>query len=98
NSSYAYHYYTVVDTTSPVITGALEIERPCDDADGIYVTATDNCNEYSIEIVSSELVSGSCAGNIVRTYIATDVCGNVSEEFTQIIHLIDEVAPVIETE
>ncbi|HEY8404548.1 MAG TPA: hypothetical protein VIK71_08050, partial [Flavobacteriales bacterium] len=64
NVAYLSQYYTIVDTTAPVIAGELEIQRPCDDADGIYVTATDNCNEFEITIVSNELVSGSCAGNI----------------------------------
>lgn len=98
NESYFNQYINIQDTTAPVITGLAEIERPCDDADGIYVEATDNCNEYNIEVVLNESVSGSCAGTIIRHYVATDVCGNASEEFIQVIHLIDEVAPVILTE
>jgi len=93
NSSSFYQYYSVQDTTAPVIAGELEIERPCGDSDGIFVTATDNCNEYEIEIVSDEHVSGSCAGTIIRHYVATDVCGNASAEFVQIIHLTDDIAP-----
>jgi hypothetical protein len=42
-----------------------------------------------------EMVSGSCAGNVIRHYTATDICGNVSAEFIQVIHLTDAVAPVI---
>jgi len=98
NSSTLYQYYSIQDTTAPVIAGELEMTRPCDDASGIYVTATDNCNEFEIAIVSDEHVSGSCAGTIIRHYVATDVCGNASDEFVQIIHLTDEVAPVIVSE
>lgn len=98
NVAYLYQYYSIEDTTAPVITGALEITRPCDDYAGIYVEATDNCNDFEITIEAEENVSGSCAGTVIRHYVATDVCGNVSEEFIQIIHLTDEVAPVIVSE
>jgi hypothetical protein len=43
-----------------------------------------------------ETASGSCAGNIIRHYTAYDICENASDEFVQIIHLIDTVAPVNE--
>jgi len=98
NVSYLNQYYTIQDTTAPVITGPSELSLPCDDYAGIYVEATDNCNEFEIEIVSNENVSGSCAGTVIRHYVATDVCGNASEEFIQIIHLTDEVAPVVVSE
>ena len=84
----------LIDTTAPVITGDLETSRPCDDYAGIYVEATDNCNEYNVTY-TDEMVSGPCAGNVIRHYTATDICGNVSVEFTQIIHLTDVVSPTI---
>ena len=88
---------TIVDTTAPVITGEPEVEIPCEEFaidNGIFVTATDNCNEYTIVIDSTELVSGECAGVYIRYYTAYDVCQNVSETFIQIIRLIDLTAPV----
>ena len=88
-------YITIQDTTGPVITGEAEITKPCDDFEGTFVTATDNCNEFDI-YHWDEHVSGSCAGNIIRHYTAYDYCQNGSEEFIQIIHLTDAVAPVIE--
>jgi streptogramin lyase len=94
NTSEFTQYISIVDTTAPAITGDSEIDRPCDDYAGIYVEASENCNSYSVEY-TDELVSGSCAGNIIRHYVAVDSCGNVSNEFTQIIHLIDEVEPTI---
>ncbi|HEY8403694.1 MAG TPA: T9SS type A sorting domain-containing protein, partial [Flavobacteriales bacterium] len=97
NVAYLSQYYTIVDTTAPVIAGELEITLPCDEYEGIYVTATDNCNDVTIEVTDEEHVSGSCAGVVIRVYRATDLCGNYSE-FTQIIHLTDEVAPVIVSE
>ena len=90
---------TIADTQAPVIVADVTIERPCDDYLGIYATATDNCSDHvSITYLGliggpEEVLSGTCAGQIVRTYIATDACGNAAE-FFQIINLIDEVAPV----
>ncbi|MBL0316731.1 MAG: T9SS type A sorting domain-containing protein [Flavobacteriales bacterium] len=94
NSSNWYQYIYIQDTTAPVITGELEITRPCDDYMGIFVTATDNCNGYTFDSWD-EFASGSCAGNVIRHYTAWDSCQNQSEEFVQIIHLTDEVAPEI---
>ena len=95
NSSTFVQNITIADTEGPVFAGEIEIERPCDDAQGIYVTATDNCtdNVEVVLIVDEQTQSGSCAGEIVRTYSATDACGNYSE-FIQIIQLTDNVAPV----
>ncbi len=96
-----YNEYTqsisIVDTTAPVITGELEIEVPCEEFSidsGIFVEATDNCNEFVIVIDSTQLVSGECAGVYIRYYTAYDVCQNASEQFIQIIRLTDEIAPV----
>ena len=94
NASEFTQYIHIQDTTAPVISGVAQLDRPCDDYAGIYVNVSDNCNEYSVDY-TDEMVSGSCAGNVIRHYIATDVCGNVSAEFVQVIHLTDEVAPVI---
>ena len=83
----------LVDTTAPVITAEIQISLPCDQVAGIYATATDNCSEYTITY-TDVYVSGSCAGTIIRSYVATDICGNESAPFTQFISLTDEVAPV----
>jgi hypothetical protein len=89
-----YQYYTIVDTTAPIVDGIVEIERPCTDYMGTYITATDNCNTFDIEFVD-EFVSGGCQGRIIRDYTVTDFCGNASS-FQQIITLTDEIAPVAE--
>lgn len=83
----------VVDTTDPVITGDTEVDRPCDDYYGNYITVVETCSNFTIQ-KNDEFVSGGCAGTIIRTYTATDACGNVSNTFTQFIHLSDETAPV----
>ena len=96
NSSEFSQTISIVDTTAPTISGESQIDRPCDDYEGEYITVNDICSEYSVSF-TDEVVSGSCAGNIIRRYVATDNCGNESPEFIQIIHLTDAVAPVIET-
>ncbi|MEZ4799969.1 MAG: hypothetical protein R2809_09400 [Flavobacteriales bacterium] len=94
NSSEATQYINIVDTTAPVITGTIEIERPCDDYEGIYVDYSDNCSEFVEVDYSDEHVSGGCQGRVIRTYSAWDACGNMST-FQQIITLTDVTAPVI---
>ena len=82
------------DTTAPVITGESSLDMACDMIDeNILVTYTDNCNEVSITYADQE-VSGGCAGEIIRTYTATDLCGNAST-FIQILDLFDDVAPEV---
>ena len=94
NSSMFVQSIHIQDTTAPVITGSYELDRPCGDYIGIYVEAADNCSEVNITY-SDMMASGSCAGNVIRSYTATDLCGNVSATFTQVIHLIDEIAPEV---
>ncbi len=92
NSSSFVQTIHLIDTTAPVITGENEITRPCGDNNGNYVSVEDNCNSYTIS-KSDVMVSGGCAGTIIRTYVATDACGNTSTSFTQFIHLTDDTAP-----
>jgi hypothetical protein len=94
NSSSFTQTINIVDTTAPIIAGEIEIDRPCDDYEESYVNVSDNCNNWVIDY-EDEIVSGSCAGNVIRHYTATDICGNVSAEFIQLIHLTDVVAPAI---
>ncbi len=82
------------DITAPAFDEyALEIERPCDDYEGIYVTATDACSEVTITF-EDEMVSGACAGRVIRTYTATDDCDNTTST-VQVITLIDNVDPLV---
>ncbi len=95
NSSLAVVTINVNDTTGPEISGQFEITRPCDDYEGIFIEASDNC-EGDVTITSvDDIVSGGCQGRVIRIYTATDVCGN-SSVFTQFITLTDEVAPTME--
>ena len=95
NSSSATQTITVEDTTAPEFTSVpadytveCSDEMPMDDA-----TASDNCSDVSIT-VESETIAGDAAGNytIVRTFTATDACGN-STSATQTITVEDTTAP-----
>ena len=95
NSSSATQTITVEDTTAPEFTSVpadytveCSDEMPMDDA-----TASDNCSDVSIT-VASETLAGNAAGNytIVRTFTATDACGN-NTSATQTITVEDTTAP-----
>ena len=95
NSSSATQTITVEDTTAPEFTSVpsdytveCSDEMPMDDA-----TASDNCSDVSIT-VESETIAGDAAGNytIVRTFTATDACGN-STSASQTITVEDTTAP-----
>ncbi|MEE1898248.1 gliding motility-associated C-terminal domain-containing protein, partial [Flavobacterium rakeshii] len=100
---------TIEDTTAPVWSTAsseLDITLECSDLDGLAAAqaqqpvATDNCDgEISYTKTEGSFVSSDCAnaGTYTNTWIATDVCGNVSEVFTQIITIEDTTAPVWST-
>ena len=86
---------TVQDTTAPEFTFVpadytveCSDEMPMEDA-----TASDNCGEVTIEVMS-ETTAGDAAGNyvIVRTFTATDDAGN-STSATQTITVQDNTAP-----
>ena len=78
NSTSATQTITVEDTTAPEFTSIPDYTSECSD-DLILddATASDNCGEVTIE-VSSETIAGDCVGNytVVRTFTATDDCGN----------------------
>jgi uncharacterized repeat protein (TIGR01451 family) len=90
----------VVDTIQPVVVYApsnITVEcsdnLPLDDE----ATFSDNCDE-SLEVEYSENTNElTCGYQLVRTWTATDNCGNVTSA-TQYITVVDTTAPVVETE
>ena len=91
---------TIQDTTEPVIEGDIEVLVACEvySADVGYATASDNCGEVTLTWIDVE-VSGGCVlpiGQYIRTYTATDECGN-SSTFEQILTLTDETAPTFDS-
>ena len=86
----------VIDTTNPELSGIpdditigcqMPIPAPAN------VTATDNC-QVGITAVLAERTEGTdCNERLIRTWTATDDCGN-SVSGTQIITLLDTLGPV----
>lgn len=91
----------VIDTIPPTITcPAAESIIGCDAADApapdiTAVTAADQCSDVTVTH-EGDVASGSgCPGDplvIMRTYRATDECGNFTE-CTQVISIMDNVPP-----
>src|SRR6185369_14269086 len=95
NASTCTQTISVVDTTPPVILcatnksveagGTISFDPP---------TATDAGRTNSIVIVSTVTNAVGCGYNVVRTWRATDACGNAST-CAQTISLVDTTPPVI---
>lgn len=86
---------TVIDDTAPYFTEVPEDKTVhCDAIPEIGETfAEDNCNTASIFFIG-ETISDGCPYTIVRSWIASDECGN--EAFaSQTITVTDTVSPVI---
>ena len=106
NSTSHVQIITVLDTTAPVFDGEVLPQDITVDCDAIpeadYLSATDNCSSSS-EGVTIELfedyIEGECQNSytIVRTWIASDECGN-SSSHVQTITVQDLTAPVFDGE
>jgi len=91
---------TVVDTTAPTFTAPADTDVACtDDTSDLTITgdvedAADACSSAVIVGYTDAAGDDNCFGGdvIVRTWTATDDCGNVSSA-DQIITLVDAVAP-----
>lgn len=85
---------TIIDNDAPtLINFESAIEVQCDETDGIFIEAEDNCGEAIISIVQDQLFSGACYGTIERTYLIEDGCGN-SITIVQFLFLNDDEDPV----
>jgi gliding motility-associated-like protein len=107
NSSTATQTILVRDTEGPVFTLVPPADTfRCDTfvlppfpVMGVDITATDNCSQ-AMSITSQDVsqqdpnpaVCGHYTYNIIRTFTATDACGNTSTA-TQIISVIDNLGP-----
>ncbi|MEN9638625.1 MAG: hypothetical protein RLZZ262_493, partial [Bacteroidota bacterium] len=85
---------SVTDDASPEFFNFSEaIQVICTQSNGVYATAFDECSSVSVTYMD-ELVGNGCSGQILRTYTATDACGNDASA-VQTISLIDVVPPTI---
>ena len=103
NSSTCVQRITIEDTTPPVITCPVDLTIECDEdidpSNTGSATATDNCEpDNSLDIDYDDDASGlsGCNGSgvLVRTWTATDDCGNASS-CEQRITIEDTTPPVI---
>ncbi len=86
---------TVTDTEAPSIIGVpSDVTINCGDEISVpFVFATDNC-EGDIEIgLSASTVQNECGYLFIRTWTATDACGNESSA-SQTITVEDNIPPV----
>ena len=94
NATTLSQHLTIVDDEAPVMEAvAMDVTMQCGDAYPAVPTATDNCS--SVEVTYSDVENGmGCSGemNIIRTYTATDACGN-SVSVSQNITFTDSIAP-----
>jgi hypothetical protein len=97
----------VQDLTIPAWTttaGSLNTTLQCSDlaglaaAQALFPAATDNCTTILVPVkTAGPFVAGSCpqAGTYTNTWMVSDACGNaVAAPFTQVITIIDNLAPV----
>jgi hypothetical protein len=85
---------TIVDTTAPNIFNVPEdITISCGDPISVpEVFATDNCSGLANVSLSAQTIQGDCGYTLIRTWIATDACGNTAEA-SQVITVIDDTPP-----
>ncbi len=87
---------TVVDTTAPVITAPADITVECDAIpEPGMAEATDNCDEAPfVEFIDEKIEPGNCKNSfvLIRTWRATDSCGNTALD-SQAIIVVDTTAP-----
>ncbi|MFN0030826.1 MAG: T9SS type A sorting domain-containing protein, partial [Flavobacteriales bacterium] len=86
---------TVTDSTDPMIEAPIDITVNCDEVpEPAVVEATDNCDQ-DVTVTYNEEIGEGCPYSIIRTWTATDDCGNTSSA-TQMVYVIDEEAPVFD--
>src|SRR5204863_31126 len=82
NSTTATRTVTVRDTTPPALLGVPpDLTVECDAVPPLAaVGAADSCDPAPVVTASEQRVDGSCPGTyrLLRTFVATDRCGNTS--------------------
>ncbi len=85
-TSYTSQMWEALDTTAPVFAEfESTISVLCGTENTITVGASDNCSTFYITQID-EIIEEGCNGLIIRTYTATDACGN-STSISQTIDL-----------
>jgi gliding motility-associated-like protein len=99
NTSSVSQTITVTDTTGPVAVNTplvVKVDATCDNIPAVpTLVFIDNCsgtvNTPEPTVTTSSIVDG--VYSITRTWVATDACGNLSQTYTQYVHVtqVDEV-------
>lgn len=96
NSTVVSQSIIVVDNVAPVyVNPQPAVTLNCTQLQAhVGPTVTDGCSQQITKSFTDEVVGSGCSYTILRTYRATDACGN-SSMFVQTINVVDNVAPVI---
>ena len=94
NTSVAVQTVTVEDTTAPALTVGADATIECDEEIPAEEFTVSDLSEVDVD-VTEEIIAGDCpqAMTIVRTYTATDACGNTTS-LEQTIEIVDTTAPI----
>ena len=93
NMQMADQIITLIDNTPPVFAMPAVISATCTSVNNLTPNVSDNCSA-DIIITHQDVTNGQgCSYQIVRTYTATDLCGN-SAQFVQTINVADTQGPV----
>ncbi|MDE0978809.1 MAG: hypothetical protein OSA78_02365 [Flavobacteriales bacterium] len=89
---------TVADNLAPIwtTTTPLDITVECSDVpEPMLLSATDNCDNEVEVVLEETILDGICSSQytLIRTWIATDDCGNVATT-SQTIEIVDNTPPV----
>ena len=78
--------------------GPIDLIIPCDSIWEPVPPSWNDHNAYSIDQTLDTLV-GSCPSELIvtLTFVAEDVCGNVSDAWIQNINVVDTISPTIES-
>jgi len=97
NTSVCTQLITIIDETAPVVTAPADVTVDCGDSTEPSSTgvasAVDNCSGLEYSYVDAPL-TGTCPVILVRTWTATDACGNSASD-VQTISITDTTAPVV---
>ncbi len=97
NEKSATQTITVEDNQGPILYPVpTDVVVSCGDRlpDPVNMTAFDLCNNSNNLVMAETITPTPCGEDIVRTWTATDACGNMSS-LSQVISVVDDKAPSV---
>jgi len=84
---------TIIDTSAPVFSAIeAEIFVACNELENVPAPQVTDCNTFNLTFQDLEVDSEGCK-RLLRTWLAEDLCGNLTS-ISQYINLTDDEAPV----